>query len=341
MKNWLKFWKNKKKKPPILYIAGAVLVFCAVGAGLLCGSTSVSAADLWSMAVRGDFDSPAGRILLYVRLPRTAASLLCGGALSAAGFVTQRVLHNSLASPSIIGVNAGAGLAVTVCAALGVYGGWRLSVFAFLGAFLAALAVTVGARYWNASRGTVILMGVAVNSLLGAFSDAIRTLLPEVSVISNDFRVGEFSGVTASGLAPAAVLIGTAFVLLFLMAGELDVLSLGEESAASLGMNVGAVRTAFLVLAALLSGCAVSLCGLLSFVGLIVPHAVRRLSGETAEHLLPLCVLFGGGFVSLCDTAARTVFAPHEIPVGILMAFLGAPFFLLILLKGKGADHGA
>ena len=117
---------------------------------------------------------------------------------------------------------------------------------------------------------------------------------------------------------------------------ELDVLALGDETAQSLGLPVKNVRTVFLLLAAMLSGASVSFAGLLSFVGLIVPHTVRKVAGGQSGTLLPLCALFGGGFVTACDLAARMVFAPYELPVGILMSIRGGPFFVLLLLKKKG-----
>lgn len=154
--------------------------------------------------------------------------------------------------------------------------------------------------------------------------------------MSNDFKIGEFSAVTYEKLLPAAILILVTITLLITLTNELDVLTLGEDSAKGLGMNTAVMRTIFLLLSALLAGCAVSLAGLVSFVGLIVPHAVRRVAGNKSSHLIPLCALFGGAFVCLCDTAARTFFAPYEIPVGIIMSFFGAPFFVFILIKGKG-----
>ena len=198
------------------------------------------------------------------------------------------------------------------------------------------MLVSLGSRKWGASRGTVILIGVAMNSLLAAFSDTIVTFMPNVGVMSNDFKIGEFSGVTYQKLIPAALIISVAVIVLLTLTNELDVLTLGEDNAKGLGMNTSVMRVLFLLLAALLAGCAVSLAGLLSFVGLIVPHAVRRLAGSKSSHLLGLCTLFGAAFVCLCDTIARTAFAPYEIPVGIIMAFLGAPFFVFILVKGKG-----
>ena len=279
--------------------------------------------------------------MLYVRLPRTVACLVCGAALAVSGTVIQAVLNNRLASPSIIGVNSGAGLAVTVCIASGLYGGWALSAFAFLGAFLAVLLVSGGARRWGASRGTVILLGVALNSLLGAFSDTIVTLIPTVGVMSNDFKIGDFSAVTLPLISPALIIVSITLTVLLTLTNQLDILTLGDDTAKGLGLNTRLLRTLFLLLAALLAGCAVSIAGLLSFVGLIVPHTVRRMVGSAHRHLLPLCALFGSGFVCLCDTIARTAFAPYEIPVGIIMAFLGAPFFVFILIRGKGGHRNA
>ena len=323
----------------IFYLLGLLFLWVSVFMGILLGSTSLSASDMIA-AFRDGFNTSAGtRIFAYVRLPRTLASLTCGAALSVSGAVIQGVLANKLASPSIIGVNAGAGLAVTLCAAMGVIGGWQMSLFSFMGAFGAVMLISLGAKRWGASRSTVILMGVALNSLLGAISDTITTLIPDVNIMSSHFKIGEFSAVSYPQLLPSAILIVATILVLCTLHNELDVLALGEAHAQSLGLNTVLMRTVFLLLAALLAGCAVSLAGLLSFVGLLVPHAVRRMAGGKAADLLGLCALYGAGFVCFCDTVARSLFAPYEIPVGIIMAFLGAPFFLFILFKGKGGHH--
>lgn len=324
-----------------LYGAAILLLLIALASGIAVGATHLDLTAAIRALAQGDTASPEARILLFVRLPRVLAALVCGAALAVAGAVIQGVLANSLASPSIIGVNAGAGLAVTICAACGLLGGWRLSLFAFLGAFITVMTVSIAAQKWNASRTTIILLGVAINALLGAISDTITTFLPTVSILRNDFKIGDFSSVTFARLLPAAVLILVAVLALLSLGNALDVLTLGEDSARSLGMNTGRMRLLFLLLAALLSGAAVSICGLLSFVGLLVPHAVRRLAAPRQGRLLLLCALFGAGFVALCDTLARVLFAPFELPVGILMAFLGAPFFIFILIKGKGGHRDA
>lgn len=336
MKNSAKYYLTKQNKIKAIYGIGFLFLLISASLGIMSGSTSLTFSEIGNAFAKGFEFSAGTRIFAYVRLPRTIASLVCGAALAVSGAVIQGVLANRLASPSIIGVNSGAGLAVTLCTAFGIYGGWRLSVFAFIGAFATVMLVSTASQKWKASRGTVILIGVAMNSLLGAVSDAIVTFIPDIGVMSNNFKMGEFSAVTYQTLIPAAVLILITVAVLLTLTNELDVLTLGDDNAGSLGMNTSFMRTLFLLLAALLAGCAVSIAGLLSFVGLIVPHAVRRIAGGKSSYLLGLCALFGAAFVCLCDTAARTVFSPYEIPVGIIMAFLGAPFFVFILVKSKG-----
>lgn len=320
----------------------AAVVFCLVSALLsLClGAARLSPADLWN-ALRSDPHDTAGWIFWYSRLPRTAACLLAGCALAVSGCVIQSVLGNKLASPSILGVNAGAGLAVNLCCAFGLLSGWSIALCSFSGAMLSVLLVVFLTTRTGASRTTVILAGVAMNSILSALSEAVITLVPDVSMLSGDFRIGGFSSVVSSRLLPAGILILLALLVLLTLSNDLDVLALGEETAHSLGLSVGKIRILFLLLAALLAGAAVSFAGLLGFVGLLVPHAARKMVGSRNSLLLPFSALAGAGFVSFCDVLARILFDPYEIPVGILISAIGGPFFLLLLLKKKGGRvHG-
>lgn len=307
-------------------------------ASLSLGAAALSPGELAEAVVSGP-RSTAGRIFWYVRLPRTTGCLLAGAALSVAGCVIQNVLANPLASPNIIGVNAGAGLAVTVCCALGAVSGWTIAGAAFGGAFLAVLLVSAAARMVGASRTTVILAGVAVNAFLGAVSDAVTNLVPDAAALSSDFRVGGFGTVVSARLIPAGILILLGLAAVFALCNELEVLSLGEDTARTLGLNAAGMRTLFLALAALLCGAAVSFAGLLGFVGLIVPHAVRRFAGNECARLLPLSALWGAAFVTVCDLLSRLAFRPQELPVGILLSALGGPFFLYILSK-RGRSNG-
>lgn len=325
---------RKIKKTPCVYLFAVLLLVCSFFYGFLSGASGYGFRELIKALAEKKADTPYARIFLFVRLPRVLATVFCGSALAVSGAVIQGVLKNRLASPSVIGVNAGAAFAVTVACALGIVGGLQLSLFAFLGAMLAVLPISLGVKKWGASRGTVILLGVALNSFFGAISDTVITFFPDISILSADFRIGDFSSVTYGKLIPSASLIIISILILLTLSNDLSVLSLGEERAKSLGMNTGKMSVLFLALASLLAGSAVSVCGLVSFVGLLIPHAVRRL-GLSASHLLPLSALLGAGFVTLCDAISRTVFSPYELPVGIILAFIGAPFFIFILVKGK------
>lgn len=320
-------------KKHVFWIAAAVCVLAAV-LSLCVGAVWLSPAELFGG------NTPEWRIFRYARLPRTAACLLAGAGLAASGAVIQGVLANRLASPGIIGVNAGAGLGVTVCCAFGAIYGWAVTGAAFLGALLAVLTVAFAAHKTSASRSAVILGGVAVNSFLTAVSEGIITLFPEIGIITSDFRTGGFSGVVSSRLVPAGIMIIVGLAAVISLSNELDLLSMGEETAQGLGLSAKKARTVFLTLAALLAGASVSFAGLLGFVGLIVPNIARRLVGGESRRLLPFSAVFGAALVTLCDCAARTLFAPYEIPTGIVLSAIGAPFFILLLLRHKGGHSG-
>lgn len=318
-------------------IIGAALGCLMAGCLSLClGNVFIGPGEVLRVLTGGE--TQYGSILRYARLPRTLACLLAGAGLSTAGAVLQNVLANKLASPGIIGVNAGAGLGVTVCCALGMLSGWAVSAGAFLGSLLAVGMIVPLSRRSGVSKATVILSGAAMNSMLGAFSESITVLDPDVALLSMEFRVGGFSAVSYTRLIPGAILICGTLVVLLTLCNELDVVSLGDETARSVGLNVAKYRLVFLILAALLAGSAVSFAGLLGFVGLIVPHFVRRFTGNESRRLLPVTALTGAGFVTLCDLAARLLFQPYELPVGILMALLGGPAFVILLLKRRGGD---
>ena len=320
---------------------GAILL-CVVSALLsLClGSVRLNLAQLLQ-AVTSGAQGVAGTIFWYTRVPRSLACLLAGAGLACAGCILQSVLGNRLASPGLVGINAGAGLGVTLCCAAGLYSGWVSAFSAFCGAVTAVSVVVLLAQKHGASRITVILSGVAMSSILTALSDAVTTLFPDAGMLGGEFRVGGFSSVSMARLIPAGILILLSLALCMTLCNELDVLSLGEETAQSLGLSVAAVRNGFLLLAALLAGASVSFAGLLGFVGLLIPHTARRLVGAEARFLLPMSALLGAGFVTLCDLAARLVFAPYELPVGILLSLIGGPFFMLLLFQRKGGHQRA
>lgn len=316
----------------------AVLALAAVLAALvsLCsGSQSLSPAQLWQVLTTGDTGSTTWRIFVYVRLPRTLACMLAGLALAVAGTLIQGVLNNAMASPNVIGVNSGAGFFAIAAVTLLPKVPGIMATAAFLGALLTTMFIYGLAVKAGLSRVTLVLAGIAVSGILSAGIDTFTLLYPDQVVGATGFMMGGFSGVALRSLWPAAAYIAVGFVLALFLAADLDLLQLGEETASALGMRVGLVRFLCILASSLLAGAAVSFAGLLGFVGLLVPHAARRLVGTGNRFLLPASALLGMAFVLVCDSLGRVLFAPFELPVGILMSFLGGPFFLFLLLRQK------
>ena len=320
-----------------IFFAGlCVLTLAAAALSLWIGSVALSPGQVLDVITGKEADSIAARFILYSRLPRTCAAMLAGAALAVSGAVIQTVLNNPLASPGVIGVNSGAGFAVALVCAASPLAQRYTPLVAFCGALAGVLLVTTLSQRTGASRMTMVLAGVAISTLFSAGIDAVVTLAPDAVNGITDFRIGGFTGVTMVQLAPAAVLILASLGIALSLSQQMDILALGSDTAQSLGLSVQFVRFILLVLAAALAGAAVSFCGLMGFVGLIVPHTMRRLLGENSLPLLLSSALGGAFFVTVCDLLARILFSPFELPVGIILAFTGVPFFLWLLFKQKG-----
>lgn len=326
---------NKKAVIPLL----ALLTMLAAVLSLCFGAEAIPIGEAVSAMLRDDNTSKARWILEYVRLPRTCACLLAGSALAVAGVLIQSVLANPLAAPSTIGVNSGAGLAVAIwCTVFPT--GIRLMPFAALfGAFAGVMLVMTVAEYAGSSKITLVLSGVAVSAIFSAGIDAVVTFVPDALNGYSDFRIGGFSNMSMEKMSVAVWLILGGIVFAMLMHNELDVLMLGADQAQALGLPAKKLRIVFLALGAALAGSAVSFSGLLGFVGLIVPHIMRRLVGEESGMLIPSSALGGACLLCLCDLLARVLFAPFELSVGIVMSLLGGPFFIWLLAQRKGS-HG-
>ncbi len=308
----------------IVVAATAVLLAAATAAAATLGASSVSLPELAAWLVGGDVSDMARNILENVRVPRVLAALLSGAALATSGALIQACLDNPLASPNVIGVNSGAGLAVLLAASL------------VPGALATALIIFALSLGTGLSRLTVVLAGIAITTVFGAGMNTILIVDPDAYVGSSTFLVGGLSGVLMRDLAWPAAYIAVGLVAALAGAAKLNILSLGDEAAHSLGVNVRAVRLGMLAVAAVLAGAAVSFAGLIGFVGLVVPHLMRFFVGHDNRWVVPVSALAGAAFVVGCDLLARVLFAPYELPVGILLAFIGGPFFIYLILKNKG-----
>ena len=324
-----------------LFAALAALAALAAVLALSLGAERVTPAEIIAALVRGDDGSAAARIVLYARLPRALGCILAGAALAVSGAITQSVLANPLASPGTIGVNAGAGLAAALCCALAPSALWLVPLASFAGAMAAALLVLLMAERTGAAKITLVLAGVAVSNILAALVDAVVTFAPDALNAYSDFRIGSLANLTMSRLAAPAAVSAIALAAAFSLRHGLDVLMLGTESAASLGLNAARARILLLAAAAALAGSAVSFAGLLGFVGLITPHIVRRFTGDEAGFLMGGSALAGASLLLICDTASRVVFAPYQLPVGITLSFIGGSFFIWLLLRQRRGRRGA
>lgn len=323
-----------------LLLALAAAVFVAAAMSLCLGPVKLPLRAVLRALSGRDVASAAGRIVLYARLPRTLGCLFSGAALAVSGAVIQTVLANPLAAPNVIGVNAGAGLAVTLCGAV-LPAASLMPLAAFGGALAAVLLVLLLGERTGASRLTLVLSGIAVSAVFSGGVELIVTLVPDALGSYADFRVGGFSGATMRRVLPAAGMIAVSLAAVLALACHMDVLALGEDTARGLGLRTRPVRVGLLALAAALAGAAVSVAGLLGFVGLIVPHAARRFARGESLLLVGLSALGGAAFVTLCDLLARVVFSPYELPVGVVLSFLGGPFFLAVLLRQRGGRRDA
>jgi iron complex transport system permease protein len=233
-------------------------------------------------------------------------------------------------------VNSGAGFFVMLSMILFPHSANASSFAAFVGALLTTLCIYALAYFADSSRTTIVLAGITVSSFLNAGINTIKLINADISINLTSFLMGSLSGLTMNKLVLPCTGVIIAIIITMFFARPLNILSLGDDYARSLGLNVNITRFALLVLSSIMAGFVVSYAGLLSFIGLIVPHICRNLFGSDARLLLPTSVLLGASFVLICDIIGRLLAAPFELPAGIIMAFIGGPFFMYLLLRKKG-----
>lgn len=316
----------------VVLTAFAVFVAVAFSASVTLGSVRIPLEEIWQSI----FGAGAGthqQIIMNIRLPRTIVAALVGVNLALSGAILQAVMKNPLADPHIIGISSGAGLAGITMMLVFPGHEYLITPVAFVGAMSAAIVIYILAWKNGIRPVRIILAGVAVSAFLGAGISAMMIFYSDKVHGALMFMAG---GLAARSWPHVTIILPYAIagaLLAFLGSKHLNILQLGDEIAKGLGLNVEMTRVVMTALAALLAASAVSVVGLLGFVGLIVPHATRLLIGSDYRFLLPGAALLGAAVVMGSDTFARTAFAPTELPVGILMAVLGAPFFLFLLRR--------
>ena len=332
----------------------AVAVLSAFGvlaaAGVLSAGSGAAGLPVWGVVTAlidrvplVDFHSSLSArqegILFQIRLPRLVLGMLVGGSLGMAGAAYQGVFRNPLADPYLLGVSAGAGLGAVLALGFGLDLAWgpfdAVPAAAFVGSMVAVAASAVIARGSASSPATLLLGGVAMAALFSAAQTYALQQLSETRAREVLSRL--FGQLNTSGWRQVWILgpyVAVCGVILFAHRRHLDVLRVGDDEARALGLNPARSRLTVIAAASLLTAAAVSVSGLIAFVGLVVPHIVRLLVSHSYRVIVPLSALVGAAFLAFVDVGARTLVAPSELPVGVITAFVGAPFFAFVLWRG-------
>ena len=339
--------KPKKIRNPLAFsYCVAALVFLAVFVlSIRLGSVKMSFSEFFGGLFLSDEFVTEGIIIYHVRMPRVLAAMLAGVGLSLSGTLLQAVTDNELAAPSIIGINSGAGLGAIVCLSFlpsvgGYFGNALLQIFSFLFAFMTTILVIILSERAGRGRASIILAGVAVNAVFNAAISLISLIDTDVLASYNSFSIGGFAAVEYGELIIPAIIISVCFALSLALHRQINLLSLGGGCAHVLGVNVRLLRIISVTLASALAAAAVSFSGLIGFVGLVAPHIAKRLVGSHFLRSATMSALVGAIVTTLADLIGRIVIPPTEIPVGIMMAAIGAPFFIILLCKRRGEYLG-
>jgi iron complex transport system permease protein len=310
-------------------------------AAFLLGSSGISISELLAL-LRGEAGKSVTTIFFSLRLPRAILAFVSGGALSIAGACLQGMFKNPMADSYVIGVSSGAALGATVAltfsASLAFLGFGAVAILAFAGALLAVFTVYNLARIQGkVSIFSLLLAGIAVSTLASALVYCIMILFRDKMEHVVMWTMGSFSSASWDKVIFAVPPMLIASVLCMLFARDLNIMLQGDEAARHLGVDAARVRRSLIVLTTLAAACAVSVSGIIGFVGLIVPHILRLILGPDHRRLLPFSFFGGGIFLLACDTLARLILDAQEIPVGIITAIVGVPFFLVLLRRGRRA----
>jgi ABC-type Fe3+-siderophore transport system, permease component len=324
---------------PLLLVALALVVVVAVAVGTVyvpVGQVFRVILKNWGLMPNADLQISQERIIYFTRFPRVVVAVLVGAALATSGTVMQGMFRNPMADPGILGISSGAGLGAVISIVLGLSAVsiYILPLFASIGAVLAVSIIYIlSIRQGKIPTLTLILSGIAVSTFLGAISSAILTNMKDYQMKAFIFwSIGSLRDRSweHAGLISIPVII--CILILFTFARDLNIMLLGEEEAQSMGLNPSRTRKLLLVLTSITTAVAISVCGPISFIGLIVPHMARLVVGPDHRILLPVSALSGAMFLVICDMISRIT---NETSVGIVTSLLGAPYFLYLLIKAR------
>ncbi len=325
------------------FVALATLLLLVVSVGLGSGAVKISPVECFAILFnRSEIDQQKAAVLRSIRVPRVLLGVLVGAGLGISGAAMQGLFRNPLADPSLVGVSSGAMLASTIVFVVGDMAGWHgvnlLPGAAFWGALLATVIVHRLARLRGQTVvATMLLAGIAMNALAQAGSSLLTYFATDTQIRSISFwRMGSLGGATWNSVMLVAPFVAIPVLVLPFFAGALNAFLLGESEAFHLGVPVERTKNLIVLLVAMAVGASVAFTGIIAFVGLMVPHLIRMMLGPGYQRLLPASALLGAIVIVGSDSVARTVAIPAELPIGIITALIGAPFFLWLLLRERG-----
>jgi iron complex transport system permease protein len=340
----------------VLMIGAICFLFFSLTISIMLGPVPIQPGTVWRIAfshlpmigewIPIDWNKAQGHIIWDIRFPRVLLGAIIGAGLAVVGVAIQALVRNPLADPYILGVSSGASVAAALVLLFGAFhsfGQYALSISAFLGSLLAICFVFLLAQE-NGRISTVrlLLSGIAVSLILSALTSFIVMIAPREEMVRSVlfWMLGSFSQAKWEYLVLPALFVVIGILLLFLQARPMNALLMGEEAAATLGVNTNRFRQFLLIITSLLTGVMVAVSGSIGFVGLMMPHIVRLLVGSDHRRVLPLSVMLGASFMIWADVAARTIIAPEELPIGIVTALCGGPFFIWLLRRSSYSFGG-
>lgn len=314
------------------YILIILVFILSIILGLTIGSTNLNVFNIFN-------DSIVKSIVIDIRLPRVLIALVVGASLSIGGLCIQSMLKNPLASPFTLGVSSGAGLAATFAIVLNisVFGNYTIQIFSFVGALATILLVIKFSSKIdpNLSTQTIVLSGMILSLFLNAFITLLMNIFVEESRRIITFTSGSLALRSWNALLISLPFFIVASLYLYFRSKQLDILTFGEDDAHSLGVNTRKLKLEIMIMSSILTATAVATCGIIGFVGLVVPHITRKLVGPKHYIAIPISALIGGSFLIISDLISRSIVPPIELPIGAITALIGAPFFAIVFFSRR------
>lgn len=315
----------------IIFLSIALLVIALLS--ITQGAVNIPLKNILDLLLNKEIDEHYKIIILQLRLPRILMAIFVGGGLSISGVILQALLRNPLAEPYILGISSGGTLGAVIAISLG-FGLMSVPIMAFLGALLVIVVVFISAEYQGKFESNrLLLTGIMIGALLNSLVLLIMVLKNKETKEAFLWLIGNLSSTNVQELYIVIPIVTLTFILIFGKAKSYNLISIDEETAESLGIEVDKFKKFSYLLASLITAVAVSFNGIIGFVGLVIPHLVRITTGADHKILIPASFLLGSIFLLIIDTIARTIAAPIEIPIGALTAIIGAPIFLILLLR--------